>query len=407
MDSTDVLVIGAGQAGLAASHELAAAGVDHLVLDRARIGQAWRDRWDSFCLVTPNRATLRLPGFPYAGDDPDGYLPRAGIVSYLEDYADSFAAPVREGVGVDTLEKTADGWFRARTTDGQLRARRVVLATGAYQRAHRPPGAESLPPDLSAIDIGEYRNPSALPPGRVLVVGSGQSGCQIAEELHEAGREVVLACGRAPWMPRRIAGKDVLWWVTESGFMDQSVGSLPGPEALLFANIQASGHNGGHDLHYRTLAASGVTLAGHFDRARDGRIHFLDDLPASVAWGDARHDDLMQLFSRAARERDLPEPEGPAPDPFEQHGPSSIPLDGLGAVVFAGGFRPDYRGWLPWPDAFDQTGFPVQREGRSTVIDGLYFLGVHFLRTRRSSLLFGVGDDATVVARDIAGRPAA
>ncbi|HQR78823.1 MAG TPA: NAD(P)/FAD-dependent oxidoreductase [Actinomycetota bacterium] len=402
MDRTDVLVIGAGQAGLAASHELMAAGVEHVVVDRARIGQAWRDRWDSFCLVTPNATTLQLPGFPYSGDDPDGYLPRDGIVSYLVDYAESFSAPVREEVGVEALEKTADGWFRARTTDGEMRARRVVLATGAYQRAHRPPGAESVPPDLPVIDIGEYRNPAALPPGPVLVVGSGQSGCQIAEELHQAGREVTLACGRAPWMPRRIAGRDVVWWVTESGFMDQSLGSLPGPEALLFANIQASGHAGGHDLHYRTLDAMGVTLAGHFDRVRDGAVQFRDDLPDSVAWGDARHDDLMHLFAQTARDRGLPAPGAGESVPFVRHGPSAIPVDGLAAVVFAGGFRPGYRHWLPWPDAFDEAGFPIQHDGRSTVIEGLYFLGVHFLRTRRSSLLFGVGGDATVVAQDIA-----
>ncbi|MBK6763179.1 MAG: NAD(P)-binding domain-containing protein [Micrococcales bacterium] len=400
MERTDVLVIGAGQAGLAASHELTSAGVEHLVLDRARIGQAWTDRWDSFCLVTPSALTLNLPGMPYDGDDPEGYLSRAGIVEYLQRYA--AGAPVRQEVEVRSLERRTEG-FRARTSQGEFSARRVVVATGAYQRPYRPPGAASLPPSLPALDLSDYRNPSVLPPGRVLVVGSGQSGCQIAEELHQAGRDIVLACGRAPWLHRRIAGRDMFWWAVESGFLDQPVASLPGPQALLFANVQGSGRDGGHDLHYRTLHDMGVTLAGHFDGAREGRIHFVDDLPNSVAWGDARRSDLLQLFARTAQERGLPKPDSPEPDPFREHGPASIPLAALGAVVFAGGFRPDYRAWLPWPEAFDATGFPLQKDGRSTVIDDLYFLGVHFMRTRRSSLMFGVGDDAKVVAAAIAG----
>lgn len=400
MEGTDVLVIGAGQAGLAASHELTNAGVEHLVLDRARIGQAWTDRWDSFCLVTPNALTFNLPGMPYDGDDPEGYQSKAGIVEYLQRYA--AGAPVRQEVEVRSMERRAEG-FRVLTSHGECSARRVVVATGAYQRPYRPPGAASLPPSLPAIDLGEYRNPSVLPPGRVLVVGSGQSGCQIAEELHQAGRDVVLACGKAPWLHRRIAGRDMFWWAVESGFLDQPVASLPGPQALLFANVQGSGRDGGHDLHYRTLRAMGVTLAGHFDGARDGRIHFVDDLPDSVAWGDARRAELLQLFARTAQERGLPTPDASQPDPFRERGPDSIPLAALGAVVFAGGFRPDYRAWLPWSQAFDEAGFPLQRDGRSAVIDGLYFVGVHFMRTRRSSLMLGVGDDARVVASAIAG----
>jgi putative flavoprotein involved in K+ transport len=174
----EVVVVGAGQAGLATSHELARAGVAHVVLERGRVGQTWRGRWESFCLVTPNW-TVRLPGYPYQGDDPDGYMLRDGIVAYLEQYAAGFEAPVREGVQVTSLESEARG-FRLQTSAGDLLARNVVVATGAYQRPHRPRGASTLPADLLQIDVESYHSPARLPPGPVLVVGSGQSGCQLA-----------------------------------------------------------------------------------------------------------------------------------------------------------------------------------------------------------------------------------
>jgi putative flavoprotein involved in K+ transport len=207
MEQVEAVIVGGGQAGLAASRELMRVGVEHVVLERGRIGQAWRDRWDTFCLVSPNW-TVQLPDRPYDGDDPDGYMPRDEIVGYLEGYQAAFGLPVREGVAATSVESGAGG-FRVRTTSGDLQARTLVLASGAYQRPHRPPGAATLPSDLLQIDVDDYRNAAALPPGRILVVGSGQSGCQIAEELRDSGREVVLACGRAAWVPRRLGGRDI------------------------------------------------------------------------------------------------------------------------------------------------------------------------------------------------------
>ena len=257
-----VVVIGGGQAGLSVSHELTAAGVRHVVLERGRVGETWRGRWDSFCLVTPNWS-VQLPGNPYDGDDPDGFMPRDDIVGYLERYSAGFDAPVREGVEVTRLRRSGDGLL-LETSEGEIEARDVILSTGAYQRAHRPVGAASLPSDLMQIDVEGYRNPEELPAGAVLVVGSGQSGCQIAEELHLSGRDVFLACGRAGWAPRRINGQDVAWWLREAGSLDDRVEDLPEPGARLWGNVQASGHDGGHDLHYRTLHAMGVALLGHF-----------------------------------------------------------------------------------------------------------------------------------------------
>ena len=399
----EVVIVGAGQAGLAVSRELTEAGVAHVVLERGRVGQTWRGRWDSFCLVTPNWF-LQLPGYPYEGDDPDAFMLRDEVVAYLERYAAGFEAPVREGIEVTALSSGPDGGFLLETSAGEIMAGTVVLSTGAYQRPHRPAGAATLPEDLHQIDVEDYRNPAELPSGPVLVVGSGQSGCQIAEELHRAGREVFLACGRASWFPRRLGDRDLAWWGLETGFLDAPLSSLPSPAARLAANVQASGVGGGHDLHYRTLQKMGVTLLGHFLGAEGRHAHFAPDLGESVAWGDERHAQLMDLVRKLVAERGLPPPEIPEPEPLKTDAPEELNLTGFGAVVFAGGFRPDYESWVRIPGAFDELGFPVHEEGASTVAAGLYFVGVHFLRKRKSSLLGGVGEDAAIVARQIATR---
>jgi putative flavoprotein involved in K+ transport len=276
-------------------------------------------------------------------------MPRDEIVSYLERYAAACAAPVREGVEVTALRRGEGGRFELETTERPLRARTVVVATGAYQRPYRPHAAATLPASLRQLHADEYRNPADLPPGAVLVVGSGQSGCQIAEELHEAGRAVDLACGRAPWTPRRIGDHDLMWWGLETGFLDAEASALPDPAARLFANILATGRDGGHDLHLRTLRRLGVTLHGRLLGADDGRARFAPDLPDSVAWGDQRHADFMRLVRRHAAERGLPEPQIAPPEPFRDDAPQELDLSGLGAVVFACGFRPDYTSWVSCP----------------------------------------------------------
>jgi putative flavoprotein involved in K+ transport len=401
MEHIAVAVVGGGQAGLATSFELTRHGIEHVVLERGLVGQTWRDRWDSFCLVTPNWS-VQLPGYHYVGTDPDGFMPRDEIVAYLEQYAKVFGAPIREGVDVASLDR--ESRFLLRTSAGDLRADTVVVATGAYQRPYRPAAADTLPGDLLQLDVAGFRNEQALPPGRVLIVGSGQSGCQIAEELHEAGREVFLACGRTPWAPRRLGGRDVFWWALETGFLDGTLESLPTPAARLVANIVTTGHGGGHDLHLRTLRALGIVLTGRFLGATDHTARFAPDLPDSVAWSDERYEQFMDLVRKLAVERELEPLTIDRAEPFDANAaPDRLDLTAFGAVIFAGGFRPDYRTLLPWPEAFDDLGFPVQRDGASSVVPGLYFAGVHFLRKRKSSLLVGVGEDAAIVARQIAG----
>lgn len=396
------VVVGAGQAGLAVSRELTVRGVEHTVLERGRIGETWRGRWDAFCLVTPNW-TVTLPGGEYRGPDPDGYMSRDEVVTHLEGYARSFAGPVREGVAVTAVAPASSGLLLS-TSDGPMRAETVVLTTGAYQKAHRPAGAGSLPTRLQVIDAEGYRSPGGLAPGKVLVVGSGQTGCQLSEELHQAGREAFLACGRAPWMPRRLGDRDLVHWVVASGFMDQARSTLPSPQVRLIANVQASGHDGGHDLHYRTLRRMGVTLLGHFVGAENGRARFAPDLAQSVAFGDARYADLCKLIRESCARRGEAAPPMPEPEPFVAESPETIDLTTFGAVIFTSGFRPDYRSWVQPAAAFDELGFPLEEDGASTVVPGLYFCGVHFMRTRKSSLLLGVGEDAAIVARSIAAR---
>jgi putative flavoprotein involved in K+ transport len=402
-DPVDLVIVGAGQAGLAMSRELARRGLEHVVLERGRVGETWHGRWESFCLVTPNWS-MQLPDQPYDGENPDGFDNRGEIVGFLERYADRFHVPVEEGVAVRSLQPLEAGSFLLETSRGPLEARAVVLATGAYQRPLRPRGSTALPPDLLQLDVPKYESPAAVPAGPVLVVGSGQSGCQIAEELVEAGREVYLSCGRAPWLPRRIDDHDLVWWLKESGFLDAPVESLPEPGARLWGNILASGRRGGHDLHLRTLHESGVVLLGHFAGADGRRARFAPDLPESLAWGDQRHAQLLELFRTFAKKSGLPSPQMPEPAPLASEARELLDLKGFGAVVFAGGFRPDYRSWVSIPRAFDEVGFPIHKDGASLVAEGLYFVGVHFLRKRKSSLFLGVGEDAAVVAGTIADR---
>jgi putative flavoprotein involved in K+ transport len=399
----DLVVVGAGQAGLAMSRELARRDLEHVVLERGRIGETWRGSRESFCLVTPNW-TMQLPDQPYDGENPDAFDARDEIVGFLERYAARFEVPVHEGAEVRSLRPHEHGGFLLDTSVGPLLARGVVLATGAFQRPTKLLSGSTLPGGLLQVDAEDYRSPTMLPAGPVLVVGSGQSGCQIAEELAEAGRDVYLSCGRAPWLPRRIGDQDFVWWLYESGFLDATVDSLPEPGARLWANILATGRDGGHDLHLRTLHEMGVVLLGHLVGVEGHRARFRPDLSESLAWSDQRYFQLLELFSTFAVASGMPKPEVPEPAPIEGDARETLNLKGFAAIVLAGGFRPDYESWVDIPGAFDQLGFPIHAEGASPVADGLYFIGVHFLRKRKSSSFTGVAEDAAIVARRIAER---
>lgn len=391
----DVLVVGAGQAGLAVSHGLTRSGVEHEVLEQQRAGGSWERRWDSFRLVTPNHA-IRLPGGEYRGDDPDGYLSRGEIAAHLRDYAASFRAPLREQTRVEAL-RADDGGFVAETSTGGIRARRVVVCTGAYQRAHRPPVVAELERRLPVVASTAYRAPDRLPAGRVLVVGGGQSGCQIAEELSRAGREVVLAASLAPAIPRRVAGRDIFDWLHDLGFFEHTLDQMPSPAVRLVSNPLATGAEGGHDLNLRTLAAQGVQLIGHVVGVDDGRVVAADDLDECVAEGDRAYGDVCAGIVGLAVSRGNPAPEVPEIPASGLEAAPAPKLADLAVVVNACGYRPAYE-WIEIPGIVDDAGFPIQVDGASTRAPGLWFVGVPWMRSRRSPLLLGVGEDADLVA---------
>lgn len=400
-ESVDVAIIGAGQAGLATSWYLTQAGVEHVVLESAQVAETWRTRrWDSFCLVTPNWA-VKLPGAPYAGQEPDGFMSRNELIQHFETWAASFKAPVRSGSHVSRLEADSTGRFVLSVPSGDLLARTVVVASGAYQRAHLPPGADALPKTLVQVLAEDYRNPDSLPPGNVLIIGSGQTGCQLAEELYETGRKVFLACGRCTWFPRRVAGRDIIYWANESGFMDRTPDMLPSPAARLLGNPQTSGHGGGHDLNYRTLHAMGVELLGRYIGSDGSKIKFADDLGDSVDFGDF----LFGFFKRwvdnycTTQSIRAPELEVPQPMRIKTRTELDIENEDITTVIWTSGYRPDY-GWVKVP-IFDDMGFPIQTDG-ATQIPGLYFMGVHWMRKGKSAILYGVGEDAEIVAQHIA-----
>ena len=398
-EKLNVAVIGAGQAGLSVSWYLKRAGIEHAVLEAGRVGETWRTRrWDSFCFVTPNWS-IKLPGAEYAGAEPDGFLPLQEIIGHLEGWAGSFDPPVRGGCEVLGLKAKGKA-FELAVPGGSILANTVVVATGAYQRAHWPRGAEMIPSTLQQVLAEDYRNPDSLPSGAVLVVGSGQTGCQLAEELHEAGRQVFLSCGRTMWSPRRLDGHDVVWWMAKSGWFERLAGSLPAPAVRLVANPAMTGHHGGRDLNLRTLHAMGVELVGHFIGADADRIYFADDLAAGADFGDARLRDFWKFVERHCEEAGWPAPDFDWPEPLRLANRTELDLDrsGITSVVWTSGYRPDY-GWVHIP-VFDDMGFPVQADG-ATSVPGLYFCGVHWMRKHKSPILYGVGEDAEVVAQHI------
>jgi putative flavoprotein involved in K+ transport len=382
------VVIGAGQAGLATSHHLTQRGVEHVVLERGRVGETWRsERWDGFVLNTPHWAT-QLPGLPGGDHDPDRFLPRDEVVRLLEGYAEAIAAPVREGVAVTAARPRAQEGFLLETNGGPLLATNVVVAAGAFQRPTPSPVRAALPGDLVQLHSTEYRAPEQFPDGAVLVVGSGQSGCQIAEELVRAGRTVYLSVSRCPWMPRRRHGRDIVHWLIELGLTEDTVDRLPSPAARLACNPVVSGNDQGHDCNPRTLAGEGVVLLGRIEAVDGERLLLAGDLEQNLANGDefcatlnARIDELAGVDAPADRPALVPKP------------PSELDLRAFGitSVLWATGYRPDFS-WIDLP-VTDDMGWPRQRRGVAEH-PGLFFVGVHWLHKRKSALLLGVAEDA-------------
>jgi putative flavoprotein involved in K+ transport len=403
-----VVVIGGGQAGLSMSYCLTQAGIDHLVLERDRPGSEWRNRrWDSFCLVTPNWQ-CSLPGFPYQGDDPDGFMVRDDIVAYIEDYVRAIDVPIAEGVTATRLRREANRRFRVTTTRGALTADQVVLATGPYQVPLKPRIAERVPDDVTQLHSSEYRNADQLPPGAVLVVGTGQSGCQIAEDLHLAGRQVHLAVGSAPRVARRYRGRDVMTWLDDMGHYQRGIDQFEDADAVRFrANHYVTGRDGGRDIDLRAFAREGMRLHGRLTDLRGGVLSFAADLKKNLDNADAIAEGIKDSIDAYIAAEGLDAPAEDRYVPVWEPGTGESELDlgaaGVTSVVWSTGFGRDHR-WIEEP-VFDGRGYPTHERG-VTSCPGLYFIGLPWQYTWGSGRFRGVARDAEYLATYIvsAGR---
>ena len=404
-NGVETVVVGGGQAGLAASYHLSRHDREHVVLEQGRVGETWRTRrWDGFRLNTPN-LFLELPGHPYCDDDPEGFLTRDETVAHLERYAELVHAPLVTGVRVAAVRLRPGGGFVLETSDGPLEARNVVVATGAFQEA-APPRVGEVPAGVLQLHSSEYRRPEQLPPGAVLVVGSGQSGCQVANELNRSGRRVYLSVGRCPAAPLYYRGRQFGVWAIEIGLMDETVDTLPSPSARLACNPTISSDDVDHLCGPRRLAREGVELVGRLEAVDGWKAILRADLVERLAESDefvARFEQRVDDHIRAAG-LDVPEDAGAAPEPVAASGVRELDLHGIDAIVWANGYRPDF-GWIE-PLAVDGGGWPVHTRGVSSV-PGLYFVGLHWLSKRKSALLLGVGEDAEhVVSALVSASPA-
>ncbi|HET9081843.1 MAG TPA: MSMEG_0569 family flavin-dependent oxidoreductase [Trebonia sp.] len=392
-----VAVIGGGQAGLSMSYYLLRQKIDHIVLEADRAGHEWTDRrWDTFCLVTPNWQ-CRLPGFPYRGPDPDGFMARDEVASYLDEYVRSYGFPLKERTRAIRLRR-AGGLFHLTTTAGQCTAGQVVVATGPYQVPRTPRLAERLPEYVTQLHSADYRSPEQLPAGAVLVVGTGQSGCQIAEDLHLAGGAVHLSVGSAPRVARRYRGKDVVAWLDEMGYYRRAITDLADADAVRFrANHYVTGRDGGHDIDLRAFAAEGMTLHGRLTGvSTNGTLTFAADLERNLDTADAVSQSIKDSIDAYTEQEGIDAPREPRYTPpwippSDGGGTLDLGAAGVTSVVWATGFGADYR-WIEVP-VFDGRGYPTHRRG-VTGCPGLYFLGLPWQHTWGSGRLGGVADDA-------------
>ena len=405
MERIETVIIGGGQAGLATSYYLTQHRCEHIVLEQApQAGNVWRnERWDSFTLVTPNWV-FRLPGAVYNGADPDGFMPRDEVIAYFEQYVERFQLPVQYSTRVVSVESMNSKGYRVQTPERTFQANNVVMATGLFQQPKIPPVAASLSPTISQLHSSAYRNPESLPPGAILVVGSAQSGCQIAEELYQHGREVFLCTCSAGRVPRRYRGKDVIAWLYQTGFFDLTPDRLP-PGMSKFEGIpHISGTNGGHTINLHQFARDGVTLLGHLRAAASDKVSLAPDLHENLAKVDKFELEVLKMIDGYIQANGLDAPLEEVPqlrDGYEQPIIEELDLKaaGINTVIWAMGYTFDYS--LVKLPVRDEDGFPIQVSGVSNYA-GLYFVGMPWMPSEKSGFLLGVGEAAEHIASNIA-----
>ncbi|MGD1899022.1 MAG: MSMEG_0569 family flavin-dependent oxidoreductase [Phormidesmis sp.] len=404
-----VVIVGGGQAGLSVSYCLQQKNIEHLIFEKHKVASAWQSkRWDSFCLVTPNWQ-CQLPGFPYSGDDPHGFMQRDEIVEYVRNYAKSFGPNLKEGVSVNQLSfNQQHGCYEIATSAGHYSANQIVVATGGYHRPKQPRMAEQLPLEITQLHSSEYKNPESLPAGAVIVVGTGQSGCQIAEDLHLAGRQVHLCVGSAPRSPREYRGKDVVDWLDQMGYYDIPIDEHPQKESVRTkTNHYVTGRGGGREIDLRQFATEGMQLYGKLDAVHGSHLRFRNDLKENLDYADSVAESIKgtidQYIEKAAIEAPTENPYHPVWEPPEQPQAADLELDlktaNISTVLWATGYHMDFS-WIEIP-AFDGKGYPGHQRGIST-IEGLYFLGLPWLYTWGSGRFSGVARDAAYIADRIA-----
>ena len=390
-------MIGAGHAGLAMSRCLAERSIDHVVLERGEVANTWRsERWDSLRLLTPNWQS-RLPGFGYKGDDPDGYRTVPEVVRFIEDYAKAIAAPVETNTRVTSVRSTGTGYL-VRTECGDWQCRTVVLASGACNRPRLPAIADVVPSSVTYLAAQQYRNPGQLADGGVLVVGASASGTQLAHEIQRSGRQVYLSVGEHIRAPRMYRGKDIQWWMDAAGVHDERYDAVDDiARARKVPSLQLAGTPDRSTLDLNALTDIGVTLVGRLAGIANGKAQFAGSLRNMCALSDLKMNRLLDtidawvnacgLDTLAEPPRRLP------PTQVENSPPLSIDLAGgtIKTMIWATGYRPDYT-WLELP-VLDRKGM-VRHDGGVADMPGLYLMGLHFMRRRKSTLIDGAGDDA-------------
>ena len=395
MERTTTVVIGAGHAGLAASHVLSERAIDHVVLERGAVANSWRrERWDSLRLLTPNWQS-RLPGQHYGGPDPDGYMTMGEVVDFIDRFA--LGKPVRTDTRVTSLRRTDDG-YQVNTEAGEIRCRTVVIASGACNLPAVPALRQGIPDTVEHVTPFDYRGPSSLPDGGVLVVGASATGVQLAAELARSGRPVTISTGEHVRLPRLYRGRDVLWWMAEAGVWDQRYDQVPDlTRARRLASPQLAGTPDRTTLDLNALTAMGVELVGRAAAVRDGELLFSGGLRAVISLADLKMERLLTTFDEWARQSGT-EGDVKPPERFEPtHVPASTRLrldlrsGEIRTVVWATGFRPDYT-WLDVP-VVDEKGH-LSHDGGVVDSPGLYALGLPVLRRRKSTFIHGIEDDA-------------
>jgi putative flavoprotein involved in K+ transport len=406
MGHVPVLIVGGGQAGLSVSYYLKRKGIQHVVLERAVVGHAWRsERWDTFCLVTPNWQCA-LPDFPYTGDDPDGFMVKDEIVAYIEAFARMVDAPIHEGVTVQKVSRDDDGLFHVASTMGTWTADHVVMAISGYHVPAVPRVGERLPRSLYQIHSQDYRNPEQIPEGEVLIVGTGQSGCQIAEDLHLAGRKVHLAVGDAPRSPRAYRGKDSIKWLAEMGYYETTTDTHPLGEAVRKkANHYFSGRGGGREIDLRKFATQGMQLYGRLETVDDIAITFRDDLAANLDSADTVYLRIRKMIDDYIARAGIAAPPAEPFTPLWAVTGDRTRLDlaaaNVNAVIWSTGYRADFS--MVDVPVFNGSGYPGHHRGITTV-PGLYFLGLGWLWTWGSGRFSGIAADANHIVDAIGTR---